>query len=196
MVFCRLARPGDRPGAAAMNGPNAISLVRALLVPVIVWLILSGEYRSALYVFGLAALTDAADGFIAKRYGQTSELGGYLDPLADKLLLVSTFVTLASQSHMPIWLAVLVVARDLAIIIAVLLAALVRRPLRIDPSPISKANTVLQVLTVLFILTGLAGFTFGQTALAVEHGLIFVTGFLTALSLASYLRTWFRHMQE
>lgn len=179
-----------------MTGPNAISLLRAMLVPVIVWLMLSGEHRLALYVFALAAISDAADGFVAKRFGQTSELGAYLDPLADKLLLVSTFVTLAGQSHVPIWLAVLVVARDLAIIIAVLLAALVRKPLAIQPSRISKANTVLQVLTVLFILLRLAGLASGATAAMAEQAMIMVTGVLTALSLASYLRTWFQHMQD
>ena len=97
---------------------------------------------------------------------------------------------------MPIWLAVLVVARDLAIIIAVLLAALLSKPLAIAPSKISKANTVLQVMTVLFILTGLAGFASGPIVFSVEQAMVFTTGFLTALSLASYLRTWFRHMQE
>src|SRR3972149_78044 len=89
---------------AALNIPNFITLGRVILVPVVFWLLVSGQTQPAFVVFVLAGLSDAVDGFLAKRYGWTTELGAYLDPLADKLLIVSIFVALGVRGALPSWL--------------------------------------------------------------------------------------------
>ncbi|HEX2492602.1 MAG TPA: CDP-alcohol phosphatidyltransferase family protein, partial [Steroidobacter sp.] len=95
--------------------PNALSVLRILLVAPVVWLLARADYASTLWLFGFAAATDGLDGFLAKRFGWTSELGKILDPLADKVLLVGVFVTLAVTGLTPVWLASVAVARDVTI---------------------------------------------------------------------------------
>ena len=99
-----------------MNIPNSLTLGRLVLVPLIVWLIITHQIQAAFLVFLLAGLSDAADGYLAKRYGWDSELGAYLDPIADKALLVSIYVTLGLAGHLPVWLVIAVVSRDILIV--------------------------------------------------------------------------------
>ena len=96
-----------------MSIPNLITLGRILLVPVVVWAITAGEMRIAFVLFLAAGISDAVDGFLAKRFGMTTELGAYLDPLADKAMIVSIYVMLALVGAIPLWLVILVVSRDL-----------------------------------------------------------------------------------
>ncbi len=98
-----------------MNLPNAISFGRFLSVPLVVWLIISDRYAAAFLLFSVAALSDAVDGYIAKRFRMATALGGYIDPIADKTLLIGVFVTLGVVGGIPVWLAILVVFRDFSI---------------------------------------------------------------------------------
>src|SRR5690606_2631750 len=102
-------------------------------VPVVFWLLVSGQTQLAFFAFVLAGVSDAVDGFIAKRFGLTTELGAYLDPLADKLLIVSIFLALGVKGALPSWLVIAVVSRDILIVLGVMLSWLLDHPVRIAP---------------------------------------------------------------
>ncbi|MEP9379415.1 CDP-alcohol phosphatidyltransferase family protein [Aquabacter sp. CN5-332] len=174
-----------------MSIPNIITLARILLVPVVVWAIASGEVQLAFWLFLLAGVSDAVDGFLAKHCGMQTELGAYLDPLADKALLVSIYVTLAVAELIPRWVAIAVVTRDVMIIGAVVLAVMMARPVSIRPLIVSKVNTMVQIAFATMVLAS-TGFGF-PLHMAYELGLVAV-GLLTALSAAAYLADWMRHM--
>ena len=123
-----------------MSIPNLITLARILLVPVLVWAIIAGEMRLAFLLFLAAGISDAVDGFLAKRFGMATELGAYLDPLADKVLIVSIYVALGITGVLPAWLVILVVSRDIMIVGAVLLSWLVDHPVAMKPVLVSKAE--------------------------------------------------------
>ena len=110
------AKSGRQPGSAALSIPNIITLGRILLVPVIVWAIASGQMAIAFVLFIIAGVSDAVDGFLAKRFNMASEIGALLDPLADKALLVSIYVALGISGAVPRWLVILVVSRDIMIV--------------------------------------------------------------------------------
>jgi cardiolipin synthase len=178
--------------------PNLITLARILLVPVVVWAVASGEMRIAFLLLVGAGVSDGVDGFLAKRFGMATELGAYLDPLADKVLVVSIYVSLGIVEAIPRWLVILVVSRDILIIGAVLLAWLVDKPLHVKPLLVSKLNTVAQIFLAGFVLAALGfgwttspgGWTAG-TALALTMG---VVAALTLLSIGFYVAEWVRHM--
>ena len=178
-------------GAGRLSIPNLITLARILLVPVVVWAIASNQMLFAFLLFAAAGVSDAVDGFLAKRFNMTSELGAYLDPLADKVLIVSIYISLGIADVLPRWLVILVVSRDLLIVGGVLLAWLIRRPVDVKPHPVSKANTAAQLLLVGLVLASL-GFGFDA-----GWGLTLLIAAVTVLSLLSvavYLREWVRHM--
>ena len=129
-----------------MSIPNLITLARILLVPVLVWAIIAGEMRLAFLLFLVAGISDAVDGFLAKRFGMATELGAYLDPLADKVLIVSIYVALGITGVLPAWLLILVVSRDMMIVGAVLLSWLVDNPVAMKPVLVSKVNTAAQIV--------------------------------------------------
>ena len=141
-----------------MTIPNFITIARLLGVPLIVWLMIADRFVEATLLFILAGISDAADGFIAKRFGATSELGAYLDPIADKALLVSVFVTLGFKGVLPAWLIVLVVSRDL-FIIGGMHARLYARaiPMAVQPLWVSKINTAAQILLIALVLGDRSG---------------------------------------
>jgi cardiolipin synthase (CMP-forming) len=174
-----------------VNIPNTLTLARILAVPLLVWLIIDQEMFAAFVVFMLAGLSDGADGYLAKRFGWHTELGAYLDPIADKALLVTIYVTLGLSGHLPVWLVIAVVSRDILIVGAVMLAWMMSRPVTVKPLLISKANTFSQIL--------LAGLVLAELGLGLGLGgliwvLIWVTGTLTILSAAAYFWSWLRHM--
>jgi len=171
--------------------PNFITLGRVILVPVIFYLLVSNETKAAFFLFVVAGISDAVDGYLAKRYDWGSELGAYLDPLADKLLLVSMFVALGVQGSLPVWLVVAVVSRDILIVLGVILAWLMGQPVRIAPLLISKINTTAQIVLAATVLAD-EGFGLGLTDL--RQVLIWITGALTVVSLAAYTSAWIRHM--
>jgi cardiolipin synthase len=117
-----------------MTLPNFITIARIFMVPAIVWLLFAEAYQPAFFLFLLAGLSDALDGFVAKQFNQRSELGAYLDPLADKVMLVAIYVLLGIFDHLPNWLVILVVSRDVAIVGAVMLAWLLDKPMKMEPT--------------------------------------------------------------
>ncbi len=135
-----------------MNIPNMLTLIRILLTPLFVILLLKDMFPVALLVFAIAGISDGLDGFIARYFNQRTTLGAYLDPAADKLLLVSSFVALAVLDVIPAWVAVIVIARDVIIVMGIAILALFQRPYEIKPSLISKLTTTLQIITVLVTL--------------------------------------------
>ena len=174
-----------------LNIPNFITVGRVVLVPIVFWLLVSGRVQAAFFTFVVAGISDAVDGFLAKRYGWTTELGAYLDPLADKLLLVSIFVAMGVLGELPSWLVIGVVTRDIMIIAAVMLSWLMDHPVRIRPLAVSKANTAAQLLLA---STVLADVGFGLGLNTVRLVLVWVTAVLTIASLVAYMRAWLHHM--
>lgn len=174
-----------------MSLPNFVTLGRIILVPVIFWLLVTGSIRAAFFLFVLAGVSDAVDGFLAKRFSLQTELGAYLDPIADKLLIVSIYVALGVLKALPSWLVIAVVSRDILIVVAVLLSGVLGQPLRIKPLAVSKANTAAQIVLAAVVLAA-EGFALGLDDL--RFALVWITGTLTLLSLALYLKAWLRHM--
>jgi len=162
-------------------------------VPVVVWVITSGEMRIAFLLFLAAGISDAVDGFLAKNFHMASELGAYLDPLADKAMIVSIYVALGIAGTLPIFLVILVVSRDIMIISAFLLAWLVGRPMPVRPLLVSKANTVVQILLATMVLAE-RGFAFDF--MLVSKLMMALVAILTLLSIAFYLAEWVRHMNS
>jgi cardiolipin synthase len=199
----RAERPATITGAAgreqqpslhaptAFNIPNMISLARVLSVPVVFWLLLSNRPQAAFFLFVLAGVSDAIDGWLAKRYNMQTELGAYLDPLADKLLVVCIFVAMGWLGELPLWLVIAVVSRDLLIVTGVMLAWLLDHPVRIRPLVVSKANTFAQLLLASCVLAD-TGFKLGLEGL--RDVLVVITGLLTLASLWAYTVAWLRHM--
>ena len=174
-----------------MSIPNLITLARILLVPVIVWAITSGEMLVAFILFLAAGVSDAVDGFIAKRFNMTTELGAYLDPLADKAMIVSIYVALGIAGEIPRWLVILVVSRDIMIIGAVMLSWLIGKPMPVRPLKISKVNTVGQIVFACLVLASL-GFRFDAAGLIAAT--MTAVAVLTLLSIGFYLAEWVRHI--
>jgi len=127
------------------NIPNVLTAVRVLLAPLTAYLIVRGSDFEALGVFAVAGASDAIDGFLARRFGLVSRFGEYLDPAADKLLMLICFVTLTMMHQAPLWLSAIVIGRDVAIVLGILLARLLALPVKIEPLAIGKACTVVQV---------------------------------------------------
>ena len=174
-----------------MSIPNIITLGRILLVPIIVWAIASNQMEIAFAIFVIAGVSDAVDGFLAKRFNMSSELGALLDPLADKALLVSIYVALGIWGAVPRWLVILVVSRDIMIVGAVIVSWVFGRPIPMKPLMVSKLNTVAQVAFAALVLAALA---FGFRAAPYEIILMAAVAILTLLSVSLYLVEWVRHM--
>ena len=173
--------------------PNIISLLRLLLVPLIIGFVANEQWQFALYGFVIAGVSDALDGYIARNYNLRTELGSYLDPLADKALLVSMFVTLGVLGLFPFWLVMLVVTRDILIIGGILLAWLLGSPLAMRPAKLSKFNTFAQIVLVGTIL-GVKAFELDIPFL-VRIGGIGVAA-LTLASMIIYILQWLRHFPD
>lgn len=171
--------------------PNIITIGRFLLVPAVIWALLSGNVGWALAFFVTAGVSDGVDGFIARHFNQHSRLGAYLDPIADKLLLVTVFVVLGLMGELPLWLVVAAVSRDALIIGAVMLSTVMGNPVEMKPLYVSKANTAAQILLAAIVLADLA-FTADFSAL--RWYLVYLSGLLTVASGAAYLVGWLKHM--
>lgn len=167
--------------------PNAITVLRMLAVAPLVWLLHQGRYDAALWVAFAAGGSDALDGFLAKRFGWQSRLGGLLDPLADKLLLDACFLGLWAVGAVPGWLVALVVGRDVVILAGAAAWHWLIRPLTATPSLLSKATTLAQVLLVLAWLLYLAHGWPGPGWLELGTGAVAT---LTALSGVDYVLRW------
>ncbi len=135
-----------------INLPNLLTLLRILVTPLFVIFMIKGHYRPALLVFFLAGISDGLDGFFARSFNQKTTLGAHLDPIADKLLLISTFVTLAVRQIIPSWLAVVVISRDILIFTGIAILRFFNVAFTIKPSTISKCTTVAQLATAFLVL--------------------------------------------
>ena len=176
-----------------INIPNFITLGRVIAVPIVFWLLVTGQAKSAFFIFVAAGISDAVDGYLAKRFNWQTELGAYLDPLADKLLIVSIYIALGVRGEIPLWLVIAVVSRDFLILAAVLLSWLMAHPVVIKPLAVSKANTAAQLVLASLVLAD-AAFDFGLVNTRLV--LVWITGILTLMSLAAYLRAWLVHMTD
>lgn len=180
------------PGSL-LSIPNLITLGRILLVPIVVWAILADAMLTAFVLFLVAGVSDGVDGFLAKRFDMTTELGSYLDPLADKALIVSIYLTLGISGVIPLWLVILVVSRDILIVGGIMLSWLMGNPLKIRPLLVSKLNTVAQIAFACVVLGSLGlNYQVPQFKL-VLMGLVAT---LTLLSIAAYIAEWVRHMNS
>lgn len=167
--------------------PNAISILRIALVPPILILILRGEYGWALALFWIAGFSDGLDGYLAVRFDWTTRLGGLLDPAADKFLITGLFVTLAVKGDIPVWLAAVVILRDVVIVLGALAYNYLVKPVPGEPTRISKLNTALQMIFVLFVLSR-AGFDWPDAiAITVLGAAVLVT---VVISGVDYVLSW------
>jgi cardiolipin synthase len=171
-----------------VNLPNLITLGRLLCVPLAIWLILGERYGLAFWVFVAAGVSDALDGWIAKRWDQRTPLGALLDPIADKALLAAVYITLGFAGALPHWLVILVVLRDLLIVGGYLLSHGVNAP---EPLFISKVNTLVQIALIGFVLARLG---LGVDEALVTSFLIAAAGVTTVWSGLSYLVRWARFL--
>jgi cardiolipin synthase (CMP-forming) len=167
-----------------MTIPNLITIARLIMVPLVIVMILQAQWLAAFALFVAAGVSDAVDGFIARRFDMRSELGAYLDPVADKALLVSIYIV-------PAWLAILVVSRDVMIVSAVMLSWVLENPVEIKPFLISKLNTAAQIG---FAAALLAAKAFGVGLGAWLDPATATVAALTLLSTGAYLMFWLRHM--
>ena len=172
-----------------MSIANLVTLARLFAVPLAIWLILDAEYAAAFWLFVAAGVSDMVDGTIAKLMNQRSELGALLDPIADKVLLVSMCVTLGLAGRLPSWLVILVVFRDVLIVGGYLLAMALSQPIRSRPLAVSKLNTGMQIVLVAAVLSQL-GLGLGDRRIV--EILVYAVAATTVLSGAGYVGRWWR----
>src|SRR5581483_3619023 len=163
--------------------PNLLSALRLLAAPLAAWLILSGHYTASLLVFAAASLSDGLDGFIARRWGVTSDFGAWLDPAADKLLMLFCFTALYAVHAAPFWLVALVIGRDLVFALAWGLIKLLGLALPTNTLFVGKLSTAVQVIYILTLLLLLA---LDLEAPHLALGLAFACAFFTLLAAAGY----------
>lgn len=169
--------------------PNIISTLRILLTIPIIYLLITRDFSSALILFAVAGFSDALDGFLAKYFHWQSHLGGLLDPLADKILLVACFLVLAAIGLLPIWLVMLVLLRDLIIVSGAFLYHYKIETLDANPSLVSKLNTLVQILLILAVVMNAGPF---QLPEQLVQGLIWFTLCTTIASGGNYIWVWGR----
>jgi cardiolipin synthase len=173
-----------------MNVPNSLTVLRILLIPVFVGFLIYERYESALIVLATAALTDGLDGTIARVANQRTKLGAYLDPLADKLLLTSGFVTLAVLHLVPLWIVILVVSRDVILMTGTLVARLTESRVDISPTLLGKGTTLLQLVYILLVVM----VTAWQLDLGLIQPVLYLMVALTIVSGFHYLYRGFTHV--
>lgn len=173
-----------------MNLPNLISLMRLFMVPLIIWLIIEQKFVMAFIFFIIAGVSDLLDGLLARIMKSQTLIGKFLDPLADKALLVGVFITLGIQGFIPSWLVILVTFRDFIILVGALIAILYNSNFEIKPLFISKINTVMQLILIVFIL--------GKKVLHLPSNvyndiLYIIITITTVMSGVAYVRKWLRN---
>jgi len=173
--------------------PNLLTAARLAAAPALALLLAMHGMGAALCVFAFAGISDAADGFLAKRYGLATRFGRYLDPAADKLLMLAAFLMLTKIEVTPLWLTGLVIGRDVAIAIGVLLAKYLEMPLRVAPLPIGKLSTAVQVGYVALVLIVLA---FGLNWPGIAAASAVVTAIVTLASALAYMQYWLKALMR
>jgi cardiolipin synthase len=173
--------------------PNAISIMRIALVAPILILILEGSFGWALALFWLAGFSDGVDGYLAKRFDWHTRLGALLDPVADKLLVAGLFITLAYTGDIPVWLAATVILRDVVIVVGAAAYNFLVRPVQGEPTRVSKLNTALQLLFLLFVISR-AGFGWPEEiTLTILGASVLIT---VVISGVDYVWSWSRRARR
>ena len=165
--------------------PNLISIARILAVPVVVWLILADRMSAAFWIFIGAGISDAIDGYLAKRLNARTVLGSYLDPLADKLLLIAIYLLLGRGGHIPVWLVVLVISRDAALLGGSLLVVRGDRIAAMHPLLVSKLNTSFQIVLAGLVMARL-GLGWPDIGIGLDI-LVYAVAVTTIVSGSAYL---------
>jgi cardiolipin synthase (CMP-forming) len=180
------------PEPARMTIPNLITTLRIILTPIFIIYLLDGQLAAALVLFVVCGISDGLDGFLARVLKQRSTLGTYLDPIADKLILVSTFVVLSVTGLIPVWLAVIVLSRDVLIFLGVVVLQLYGMAIQIRPSILSKVTTCLQFIAII----GVLGSEFVSLPETLYDALFLATAGATIGSGLHYMHAWFEMMGE
>ena len=175
-----------------MNLPNFLTLIRILLVPILIIFLIEGKGLYAFLVFIVAGVSDGLDGFLARLLKQKTKLGAILDPLADKLLIVSSYITMSILGTIPSWLAVFVVSRDIIILIGIGILTFNNKPLNIQPTFDSKITTFFQLVTICFYL----GYNFLPTIHFFKIYLLVATTLFTLISGFHYIIIGFNVLQD
>ena len=170
--------------------PNSITFLRILLVAPLLVAMAVGDYGLALLLFVAAGVSDALDGFLAKRFHWESRLGAALDPLADKLLMVASYLMLGAQGHLPVWLVAVVIGRDLVILLGAATYRLLFGSLEMAPRLPSKANTFVQIALVAGVLLSLCCYPLAD---GVRAALVAAVLLLSVWSGLDYVWVWTRH---
>jgi cardiolipin synthase len=173
----------------ARDIPNLISILRVLLTVPVVWALLVQEYGLALVLFAVAGISDGVDGFLAKHFQWESRLGGVLDPLADKTLLVFSYLALGWLGLIPLWLVLAVILRDVIIVAGAVAYHLRIAELEAEPRLMSKVNTFMQILLVLLVVLSQGLFPLPLLLLQTVIVLVLLT---TLLSGIDYIWVWSR----
>lgn len=173
--------------------PNIITTLRLFLAIPLIWLLWQQRYQEALWVMIIAGLSDGVDGYIARRYNWLSRLGAILDPLSDKVLLVSCFLTLGLLGDLPMWLVMIVIVRDIVIVAGGAAFHLLFGRFDMEPTLISKTNTLFQI--TLLVAVVMAGADFSMPSYLIES-LILVVLFTTLYSGVNYVWVWGRRAME
>ena len=172
--------------------PNLLTLLRIVMVPVVIVLLNQHEYPLALFVFTLAGVTDGLDGWIAKKYQLQSALGAMLDPIADKLLLVSTYTMLAVLGDIPFWLLILVLFRDLLIVGGYWILVAMDKKAEIQPIWVSKFNTLFQILLVVLVLVHQSGWMMFDDLISATITMVVLTSITSGIC---YVRIGMRQLE-
>jgi cardiolipin synthase (CMP-forming) len=175
-----------------MTLPNLITSLRIILAPIFIIYLIREDFPAALVIFIIAGLSDGADGLIARVFNQKSRLGSYLDPLADKILLIAAFVVLSVRHFIPPWLTVMAISRDILILLGVLILFLNQMDIIIRPSIVSKITTCLQLGTVFMVLSR----DYLPQLYRFNTALFWLTGLFTIISGLHYMYYWFKVMGE
>ncbi len=178
-----------------MNLPNALTIIRILLIPLFLYKVIQGEILFAIVVYLTAAFTDVLDGFIARTWNLQTKLGTYLDPLADKLLIATSYVTLAVLHLIPLWLAIAVLSRDIIIALGSLTIYLMEGELTVRTHPVGKVTTFFQFLYVLLVLLA-ATLVTSDWFIRTLGPIALITSILTVISGAIYILDGLRRLEE
>ena len=177
-----------------MNLPNAITIIRILLIPLFLYKVIQGEMVFATIIYLTAAITDGLDGFIARVWHLKTKLGSFLDPMADKLLVATSFLTLSILEIIPLWLAMAVISRDIIIVGGSLLVYLMKNELIVRPQAIGKVTTFFQFSYILLVLVG--SITDIPLLMKLHGPMVVITGGLTIISLGVYILDGLKALED
>jgi cardiolipin synthase len=176
-----------------MNLPNTISIIRIIITPVLILSIINGFTKQALILFILAAISDFLDGFLARRFKSETIIGSYLDPIADKILISTTYLVFFYEGYISYWITVIVITRDILILIGSIISFFLHKKPKVIPIKISKVNTMIQLLYIFWILNYIS-------SPSVFHWktdliLVIITSFTTIFSGIFYIKKYFKNMK-